>query len=403
MKAEPFEIAIPEADLDDLRARLDATRWADDLGNDDWRYGVERRWLEEMVRYWRYDYDWRAQERELNRFPNYRVTLDGIPLHFVHARGEGENRIPLLLIHGWPWTFDDFHAMLDPLSNPATHGGAIGDGFDVIVPSLPGFGFSTPLARTGMTVPRLAELLRVLMTEVLGYSRFGVAGGDWGAVISLQLAHTYSEDVVGVFTTIPVFPGVNILGITPDQHAPDEQWMLIRKAQTQNAIISHYTVQSHDPQTLAYALMDSPVGTAAWLWERRRSWSDCGGDVLTAFSRDFLCTSASIYWLTGTIGSSLRIYWDNFHSTTGRTAHDRMPVIEVPAGFAIHPKEVMLVPRSVAEAGTNLQRWSLMPRGGHFGFSEQPAAMTDELREFFRPLRQRRSHASNVRSNSCQF
>lgn len=387
MKAERFEVAVPEADLDDLRFRLANTRWADDLGNHDWRYGVERGWLEDMVHYWRTEYDWRTHERVINRLANFRVIIDGVPLHFVLRRSRSPSAVPLLLLHGWPWTFMDFYALIDPLSEPVANGGDALDSFDVIVPSLPGFGFSTPLTQTALTVPRLADLFSRLMIGVLGYERFAVGGGDWGAVISLQIAHAYPEQVIGAFTTIPFFPGLDLDRVTAEQHAPDEQWMLARKAETRDSITSHFTVQSLDPQTLAYALVDSPAGTAAWLWERRRSWSDCDGDLLAAYDRDFLCTLASIYWLTGTIGTSLRIYWESFRSDPFRRLHDRMPAVEVPAGFAIHPKEVMLVPRSVAAAGTNLQRWSTMPRGGHFGFAEQPSALVEELRTFYRPLR----------------
>ncbi|ORA08349.1 epoxide hydrolase family protein [Mycobacterium arosiense] len=387
MSAEQFEVAVPEADLDDLRFRLANTRWADDVGNRDWRYGVQREWLEDMVRYWRTEYDWRAQERVINRLANFRVTIDEVPLHFVHMRSRNPNAVPLLLLHGWPWTFMDFFALLDPLSDPVSHGGNILDSFDVIVPSLPGFGFSTPLTQTGLTVPRLAELFASLMTRVLGYERFAVGGGDWGAVISMHVAHAYPAEVIGTFTTIPFYPGLDLAGITAEHHTPDERWMLARKAETQDFVTSHFTVQSLDPQTLAYALVDSPAGTAAWLWERRRSWSDCDGDLLAVHDRDFLCTLASIYWLTGTIGTSLRIYWESYHSDPFRRVHDRIPAVEVPAGFAIHPKEVMLVPRSLAAVGTNLQRWSEMPRGGHFGFAEHPDALVEELRTFFRPLR----------------
>lgn len=385
---EAFEISVPDPELDDLRSRLQQTRWADDFGNGDWRFGVERGWLESMVRYWRDDYDWRAQERYMNRLAHFKVELDGVPVHFVHVRSSRPDAVPLILLHGWPWTFMDFDALIGPLSEPAPGSGDTSPlAFDLVIPSLPGFGFSTPLRTTGMTVPRLAGMFTRLMTEVLGYERFAVAGGDWGAITALQIAHANPAQVIGVFTTIPIYPGLNFSGITPDDYAADEQWMIARKAETADVIISHYTVQSHDPQTLAYALVDSPVGTAAWLWERRRSWSDCDGDLLSAFDRDFLCTLASLYWLNRTIGTSLRIYWDGFHAGPPELAHHRLPAVEVPAGFAIHPKEVMLVPRSVVAAATNLQRWSLMPRGGHFGFAEQPLAMAGELTAFFGPLR----------------
>jgi pimeloyl-ACP methyl ester carboxylesterase len=388
MKAERFEVAVPAADVEDLRERLRRTRWAEDFGNADWRYGVERGWLEEMVRYWRDDYDWRTAEREINRLAHFRVTVEGVPLHFVHLRGKGPDPTPLMLVHGWPWTFMDFHELIGPLTDPGAHGGDPADAFDLIIPSLPGFGFSTPLTTTGLDVPRTAELLWSLMAEVLGYRRFAVAGGDFGAVLSTQIAHAHPEQVLGVLSTIPYFPTLDLAALTPDRYAADEQWMVARKAEGASSTLSHVGVHSHDPQTLAYALVDSPVGTAAWIWERRRAWSDCDGDLLSIHDRDFLCTLASIYWLTGTIGTSMRSYWEHFASGMPiKPLHDRTPVIEPPTGFAIHPKEVVFVPRAVAAANTNLQRWSLMPKGGHFGFAEQPAAMTEELRAFFRPLR----------------
>jgi pimeloyl-ACP methyl ester carboxylesterase len=389
MQVEPFAVAVPEAELADLRARLSTVRWADDWGNADWRYGVERGWLEEMIRYWRDNYDWRAKESEINRLPQFRVTIDGVPIHFLHVRGNGARPMPLLLLHGWPWTFMDFHRLIGPLSDPAAHGSDAMDAFDLIIPSLPGHGFSMPLTTTGLDVLRHGEIFARLMTEVLGYGRFAVAGGDWGAAIANVMGHAYPEHVIGLLATIPFYPGLDLAELTPDVFADDEQWMLDRRAESAATVVSHFTVQSTDPQTLAYALVDSPVGTAAWLWERRRAWSDCGGDLLSAYDRDFLCTLASIYWLTRTIGTSLRTYWE--HARAGglpfRPLHGRQPTIEVPAGYAIAPKEVMLVPRAFAARGTNLQRWSLLPRGGHFSFSEQPRLLTEELRTFFRPLR----------------
>jgi len=389
MKAEPFEIAIPDETLEDLSAHLAQTRWADDLANEDWRYGVERGWLENMVRYWREDYDWRAVEAEINRQPQFKAMIDGVPIHFVHVRGKGPDPMPLMLLHGWPWTFHDYFSLIGPLTDPAAHGGDPADAFDLVIPSLPGHGFSMPLTRAGLDVPSHVELFTKLMTQVLGYSRFAVGGGDWGAAISNLLAHTHPGKVVGLFATIPFYPGLDLTKVKPEDYGEDEQWMLARQAESGPTIMSHFTVQSSDPQTLAYALVDSPVGTAAWLWERRRSWSDCGGDLLSVYSRDWLCTLASIYWLTGSIGTSLRFYFE--HAAVGglpfKLAHDRKPAIEVPCGYAIAPKEVMLVPRKLAEANTNLQRWTLLPKGGHFSFAEQPEMMTRELQNFFGLLR----------------
>ncbi len=388
--AEPFEIKVADEEIADLRSRLANTRWADDLGNADWRYGVERDWLQDMVRYWREDYDWRRTERRINRLSNFRVIIDAVPLHFVHMRGRGPKPMPLLLLHGWPWTFMDFDALIEPLLDPAAHGGDPADSFDLIVPSLPGFGYSMPLTRTGLDVPRMAALFKRLMTDVLGYERFAVGGGDWGAVLCGQLAHAYPGHVIGLLATIPLFPGLDLMSITPEDHCPEDAWMIERRAATGSSSASHVNVQANDPQTLAYALVDSPVGTAAWLWERRRAWSDCNGDLLSVHDRDFLCTLASIYYLTRSIGTSLRSYWEHFHSGMPiKPLHARLPVIEVPCGFAIHPKDVMLVPRSIVERMTNLARWTQMPRGGHFGISEQPEGMIREFREFFRALRSR--------------
>jgi pimeloyl-ACP methyl ester carboxylesterase len=296
--------------------------------------------------------------------------------------------MPLLLLHGWPWTFMDFHALVGPLSDPAAHGGDPSDSFDLIMPSLPGFGFSMPLTRTGLDVPRSAELFAKLMTDALGYSRFAVGGGDWGAVLCGQIAHAHPENVIGLLTTIPLFPALDFFSITPQDHDASEAWMIEHRATTGTLSASHVAVHSNDPQTLAYGLVDSPVGTAAWIWERRRAWSDCNGDLLAVHDRDFLCTLASIYYLTRSIGTSLRSYWEHFRSGMPiKPLHGRMPVIEVPCGFAVHPKDVMLVPRSIAAKMTNLQRWTVMPRGGHFGISEQPDAMVNEFRTFFRSLR----------------
>ncbi|MCX7864103.1 MAG: epoxide hydrolase 1 [Novosphingobium sp.] len=261
--ARPFAIAIPDADLDELRRRLASTRWADDLANADWCYGVERGWLEEMIGFWRDEYDWRASEAELNRTPQFMAEIDGVPLHFAHVRGRGPSPTPLLLLHGWPWTFHDFHGLIAPLSDPASHGGDPEDALDLVIPSLPGHGFSMPLTRAGLDVPAHAVLFTRLMGDVLGYTRFGVAGGDWGAAIAGLMAHACPDRVIGLFATIPFFPGLDLNAVTPEDYAPDEQWMRERQAESGPTILSHFTVQSHDPQTLAYALVDSPVGTAA--------------------------------------------------------------------------------------------------------------------------------------------
>jgi pimeloyl-ACP methyl ester carboxylesterase len=382
---ERLRIAIPQEDLDDLGRRLRSTRWADDFGNATWTYGVERHWLEDMVRYWADEFDWRAQERAINRFEHYLTEIDGIPVHFLLARSSEPNATPLILTHGWPWTFWDWCAVIEPLTDPARHGGDPAQAFDVVVPSLPGFGFSTPLRTTGVDVRRVAELWVRLMRDVLGYERFGAAGGDWGASVTAELGHAYAEHLLGCLLTMAVAPGVDLARLGDLPFAHDEAWMRRRLAESRELTRSHVAVQRTEPQTLAYALVDSPVGTAAWIWQRRRDWSDCAGDLLTVYDRDFLCTTASIYWLTRTIGTSLRIYREHFGGSW-TTLHDRTPVVQAPTAVAVFPKDIVFLPRAVAAATMNVHRWSVMPRGGHFAPAEQPGLVVEELRAFFDQL-----------------
>ncbi len=390
MDIQPFCIDISEILLDDMRRRLRSARWADDFGNDQWAYGVERGWLESMVKYWADDFDWRAQEAAINRFPQFKAVIDGVPIHFIHVKGKGApgmKPMPLILTHGWPWTFWDWKDVIGPLSDPAAHGGDAADAFDVIVPSLPGYGFSEPLRTTGVSAPRVAELWVKLMGG-LGHEKFAAAGGDWGAIVTAQLGHAHAEHLLGIYLTMARLPGIDPNTLKESDFAPDEAWMWARLKEAMPTITSHSAVHIHDPQTLAYALADSPVGTAAWLWERRRAWSDCGGDVAGKFGRDFLCTTASIYWLTNTIGTSFRLYNETF--TRGwNLQHDRKPSIPVPTGFGISPKELRMLPKSWCAERTNLRRWTVFPKGGHFAPSEHPEQVIPEYRAFFRALRQR--------------
>jgi pimeloyl-ACP methyl ester carboxylesterase len=382
MRATPFTIRIPEDALEDMRRRLRTTRWAGDFGNADWSYGVEQGWLAEMVRYWAEDFDWRAQEAAMNRLPHYRVEIEGIPIHFVHVKGKGTAPRPIVLTHGWPWTFWDWKDVIPRLADPASFGASANDAFDVVVPSLPGFAFSEPLRSTGVDVQRIARLWVRLMGEVLGYERFAAAGGDWGATVTGELGLAHARRLKGIYLTLPVLPGLDGRFFTPEMFAPEEQWMLRRRDEAAPTIASHIAVHMHDPQTLAYALADSPAGTAAWMWERRRAWSDCGGDVTRAFGREFLCATASLYWLTNTIGSSLRIYkeWFNPAVPAASRADAR---IEVPTGFGISPHELAFLPRALAAERCNLQRWTVFPRGGHFAPAENPAGIADDIRAFF--------------------
>ena len=387
MCIEPFEIAVPEADLQDLKRRLTATRWACDLGNADWRYGVEGVWLREMAAYWRDEFDWRRQESAMNALPHFQVTIGNQKIHFLYIRGRGSNPTPLILTHGWPWTFWDYSALIGPLTDPGAHGGDPAESFDLVIPSLPGFGFS-PLCETGVDVPAIATLWVRLMRDALGYSKFAAAGGDWGAAVTAYLGHAFPEVLTGIYCTMAVIPGLDPATIGPEAFAHEEQWMLERNLEARPLISSHIAVQTRDPQTLAYGLADSPVGMAAWLWERRRAWSDCDGEVLRVFDRDALCTLASIYWLTGTIGTSFRLYAEQFATQLALpTAHAREPAISVPTAIASFAKEVSLLPRAVVAEKVNLVRWSVFPDGGHFAPSEHPEIMVHELKEFFRQFR----------------
>ncbi len=384
MSVEPFTIHIPDDELAELQRRLKATRWADDYGNADWGYGVEKTWLQSMVDYWAHDFDWRAQEATINRFPQFRTMIDGIPIHFIHAKGKGPNPKPIILTHGWPWTFWDWKDVIDRLTDPAAYGGSEDDAFDVVVPSLPGFGFSVPLRTTNIGARETAGLWVKLMQEKLGYGKFAAAGGDWGALVTSDLGHLYPEAVTGIYLTLPLMTG--LLGLLADpniEFAPNEQWMAARNREAQPLISSHVAVHVADPQTLAYAMADSPVGTAAWIWERRRAWSDCKGDLVALHGRDFLCTTASIYWFNKSIGTSFRFYADHFRRPW-EPIHDRKPMIPVPTGVAISPKEVVMVPRALIQERCNLQRYTLFDHGGHFAPAENPEGVASELQAFFR-------------------
>jgi pimeloyl-ACP methyl ester carboxylesterase len=381
-----FTVRIPAEEVADLKRRLAATRWPDDPDNGDWRFGVEREWLRDMVGWWAERFDWREIEAELNAFDHRRVSIDDVPIHFVHVPGRGPDPMPLLLSHGWPWTFWDWKRVIGPLTDPAAHGGDPADAFDLIIPSLPGFGFSTPLRRTGIGVRAIGRIWLKLMRDHLRHDHFIAAGGDWGSLVSAELGHAYPEHVRGVHLTLPILPGVGPQTVKAGDYAPDERWMADRVAEARSVSRSHLEVHRRSPQTLGYALEDSPAGLAAWIWERRRNWSDCGGEIERVFDRDFLCATASLYWFTRSAGSAMRLYaaqaeqgWDPLH--------ERSRLIDVPTAFAVAPKELFLLPRRIAEQRTNLTRWTRFPSGGHFLPMEAPELLVEEYRAFARPLR----------------
>ena len=380
-----FTVAIPQSELDDLAHRLRRTRWPADPGNPTGRFGAPREWMADLVDYWATTYNWRAVEAQMNTIEQHRVTIDGVPIHFQRIPGKGPNPMPLILTHGWPWTFWDLRKVIGPLSDPVAFGGNAADSFDVIVPSLPGYGFSVPLQTLGIDIAAIAGLWVKLMRDVLGYDRFGAQGGDWGAFVTGWLGHEYADHIIGAYLTLPVIPGIlGKRGVRDEQFAPDEQWMLARANEARRTTEAHVAVHRRDPQTFAYAMADSPAGLGAWLWHRRQMW--CDGDALEVFGRDDLCTLASLYWFNTSMASSMRLYAEQF-SKPPRVAHDRAKIIEAPTGFGIFPKELMFVPKAVAEQYTDLRRWTIFDRGGHFAPPERPDALVPELQEFFRDLR----------------
>jgi pimeloyl-ACP methyl ester carboxylesterase len=380
----PFEIAIPSQELDDLRARLRHTRWPADPGNPDGRYGAPKEFMIELVDHWAESYDWRAVEAAMNEYDHVLVELDGIPIHCQRVPGRGPDPLPLLLTHGWPWTFWDFHQVVDALADPAAHGGDPADSFDVVVPSVPGFGFSVPLRTTGVDVSRVADLWVRLVRDGLGYDRFAASGGDFGAVVTSHLGHAHPEHLVGIYLTMAVVPGIGFRSPRPEDFAPDEQWMVARTRAIRATTEAHVVVHRRDPQTLAYAMADSPAGLGAWLWHRRQLW--CEGDALDVFGHDDLCTLSSLYWFNSSIASSIRLYAEQF-SKPWPLVHDRERVIDVPTGYGVFANDLVFLPRAVAERHTNLQRWRVFEHGGHFAPAEQPDVVISELRAFFRELR----------------
>ena len=341
MAAEPYRVHLSDEVLEDLQRRLVNARLPQDFANDDWGYGVNGAYLRELVDYWIEGYDWRAVEREINAFANYRTDIQGVPIHFIHERGKGPDPKPLILSHGWPWCFWDFHELIGPLTDPAAHGGDERDAFDVVLPSLPGFGFSAPHSVPGINFWRTADLWAELMGDVLGYGRFLAHGGDWGNLVSAQLGHKYADRVGTIHITgaIPLTVlanpgGTSLLGqrtTTPEQAArnPDLVEPGVLRPRPGSA---HVAVQLNEPQTISYALHDSPVGLCAWILDRRYWWSDNDrGEraVEQAFSKDHLLTLMMLYWATGAFVTSAR-YYGEVAKNPWRPSHDRNPVVEAP-------------------------------------------------------------------------
>lgn len=383
MEVQPYKVHIPEAILQDLKERLANTRWPGEIPGSGWDYGSNLDYVQELVEYWRTRFDWRAQEEAINALPHFRADVDGNGIHFIHQRGKGPNPIPLIITHGWPSSFFELLKIIPLLTDPAGHGGAAEDSFDVVVPSMPGYGFSSETSRRGMSVFKVADLWPKLMTKGLGYQRFGAQGGDWGAAVTTHLGFTYPDQVIGIHLTSVNRP-LPYLGPGSRPLSKEEQNYLDEREHWQQAEGGYAHIQGTKPQTLSYGLNDSPVGLAAWIVEKFRTWSDCDGDVERSFTKDELLTNITIYWATQTIGSSTRLYYESQRVPWRLEEREQ---IRVPTGVAVFPKELSHPPRQWAERSYNLQRWTQMPRGGHFAALEEPDLLAEDIRAFFRPLR----------------
>jgi microsomal epoxide hydrolase len=373
---------VPEQAISDLRERLARSRFPDQAPGPAWSFGTDLAYMRRLVDYWAGSFDWRAQEARLNAFPQFTTDLSGIDLHFLHVPGNGPSPTPLLLLHGWPGSVFEFLDIIPRLTDPARFGGDPADAFTVVAPSLPGYGLSFTPGQPRFGIEEIADCVAALMRDRLGYEKFAVQGGDWGAITAARLGHVHPDKLLGIH--------VNLLAVRRERDAsapatPEEERYYGELALWLREETGYSTIQGTRPQTLAFGLTDSPAGLAAWIVEKFRAWSDCGGEVESVFTRDLLLANIAFYWFTGAIGSSFFPYYARLHRPwpvpEGRT-------IDVPTGYAEFPREILRPPRSLAaRTYTDIRRWTAMPRGGHFAAMEQPEALAREVQEFFRPLR----------------
>lgn len=381
----PFRIAVPDGVLADLRQRLQRTRWPEAEPVTDWSQGAPLAWVQDICRYWAEGYDWRAREARLNRFAQFTTPVDGLDIHFIHARSPHADAMPLLITHGWPGSIVEFHKVIEPLVDPTAHGGDARDAFHVVCPSLPGFGFSGKPATTGWGVERIADAWAQLMAR-LGYARYGAQGGDWGSAVTSALGAQDPTHCAGIHVTLAMGQGPSKDRSRPTGDGsgnPEEAHALARMKHYADWDSGYSKQQATRPQTLGYGLTDSPAGQAAWILEKFWAWTDCDGHPENILTRDELLDNVMLYWVTATATSSARIYWESF----GAKRRRNQPVT-VPTGVAVFPKEIVPPVRAWMQAGyTDIRHWHVMDRGGHFAAFEQPALFIDEVRSYFRTLR----------------
>ncbi|WP_328327945.1 epoxide hydrolase family protein [Streptomyces sp. NBC_00455] len=385
---QAFRISVPQSELDDLHERLDRTRWPDELPGVGWAYGVPRGYLRELADYWRHEYDWRAAEAGLNAWPQFTTTIDGANIHFAHIRSPEPDATPLIMTHGWPGSIVEFARVAGPLTDPRAHGGDPADAFHLVLPGIPGFGLSGPTTEPGWEYRRVAAAFAELM-ERLGYRRFGAQGGDWGAAISRELGRVRPDRVIGVH--------LNLLpGSAATEEPTDDELAPLSPAERARTLASwernrrwardrqgYADIQSTRPQTLAYGLTDSPVGQLAWIAEKFKEWTDSRDRPEDAVDRDQLLTNVMLYWLTGTAGSSARIYYERAHADYWGAPPEPSAT---PTALADFPQENFVPLRHIAERTNNIVQWTEHDRGGHFAAMEQPGPLVDDIRTFFRKL-----------------
>ena len=383
MAVQPYKIEIPGSVLDDLNSRLERTRWPDELPDTGWDYGSNLDYVRELVEYWRTEFDWHAQEKLINSFSHFKSAVDGLNIHFIHEKGKGPNPMPLVITHGWPGTFFEMYKVIPMLSDPASHGGDPADAFDVVAPSMPGYGFSDATDKRGLSVLSIGDLWAKLMSENLGYQRFAAQGGDWGARVTAKLGLSHGDKVIGIHTTSTSSP-TPYQGPGTRELSEAEKAMLAQRVQWLADEGGYSHIQATKPQTLSYGLNDSPAGLAAWILEKYRTWSDCGGDVESRFTKDELLTTVTIYWVTQSINSSTRLYYESFFQAWDLAKDEK---IQVPVAIASFPRENSVPLREWAERSFNIQQWTDMPSGGHFAALEEPDRLVEDIRKFFRGLR----------------
>jgi pimeloyl-ACP methyl ester carboxylesterase len=384
-RISPFELHVDDADLHDLRGRLARTRWPEAFPDADWSYGTDQAFLRELCEYWRMEFDWRQCEARMNSFGQVVMDVDGQRLHAIHAKSPEADAVPLLLVHGWPGSVFEFEKVVEPLRDPAAHGGRASDAFQVVCPSIPGYGFSGPTHRPGWNVRRISSAFAELM-ELLGYPQYVAAGGDWGAITTTDLARSPAgAGMRALYLTMPLGepPGATA---DPEEGLAESERRGLRDWASHQAAgrVMHHSLNSTRPHTMTFAMNDSPAGLAAWIVDMWRSFSDCGGDIERSFTKDELLANITTYWLTGTIASAARLYveWAQQKRTSPPP-----PRVAIPTGCAIYPRDVRRIPRAWAERTYSIVHWSEMPAGGHFPSVEVPELFVDDLQVFFRQFR----------------